>query len=328
MLTTRAGDGWSLSWGGCSEHDVVKRASEVALQLEDCEGFAIHAVDGVQFYSEEAFDDDGNLCENAEWTAYTPADEWEELPDTVPSFEIETEMEPVGVLAKFEHEGWVAPAEEEGVLREAQRAAGQLEGCVAFALHREEGVRLYTAAALGGAAGGSSLEEAEGWTAYVRLSEAEAVQVRNQRRIAERFKGSAIAKKLKEQMDSPHKSPPKDGAAKGMASLRRRAKEAAKEKGEGPEKEMEVKEEKEDEVSHDEGAQGIVALSARAQKKWDQLDADGSGVLEGEELVAMAEWVWSSFRPGQTITPNQRQREVVKVGCPLCMHACIFDPLV
>ena len=36
----------------------------------------------------------------------------------------------------------------------------------------------------------------------------------------------------------------------------------------------------------------------RAQKKFDKLDADGNGLLEGDELVELAEWVWSSFHPG------------------------------
>ena len=36
----------------------------------------------------------------------------------------------------------------------------------------------------------------------------------------------------------------------------------------------------------------------RAKKKWDQLDADGNGVLEGDELNGLAEWVWTAFHPG------------------------------
>ena len=36
----------------------------------------------------------------------------------------------------------------------------------------------------------------------------------------------------------------------------------------------------------------------KAQKKFDQLDANSNGLLEGDELVALAEWVWSSFHPG------------------------------
>ena len=36
----------------------------------------------------------------------------------------------------------------------------------------------------------------------------------------------------------------------------------------------------------------------RAKKKWDSLDADGNGTLEGDELNGLAEWVWTSFHPG------------------------------
>ena len=36
---------------------------------------------------------------------------------------------------------------------------------------------------------------------------------------------------------------------------------------------------------------------ARAQKKFAQLDADGSGKLQGEELAALAQWVFASFQP-------------------------------
>jgi hypothetical protein len=47
------------------------------------------------------------------------------------------------------------------------------------------------------------------------------------------------------------------------------------------------------------------ALSARAQKQWDQLDTDRSGTLAGPELALLAEWVWGSFRPGQAISAQQ-----------------------
>ena len=36
----------------------------------------------------------------------------------------------------------------------------------------------------------------------------------------------------------------------------------------------------------------------RAKKKWDSLGEDGNGVLEGDELNGLAEWVWTSFHPG------------------------------
>jgi len=40
----------------------------------------------------------------------------------------------------------------------------------------------------------------------------------------------------------------------------------------------------------------IFALSSRAEKKWDELDEDGNGWLEGEEILLLAEWAWGSFR--------------------------------
>merc|ERR1712166_1658591 len=36
----------------------------------------------------------------------------------------------------------------------------------------------------------------------------------------------------------------------------------------------------------------------RAWKKFDQLDQNAVGVLEGEELLGLAEWMWGSFHPG------------------------------
>ena len=40
-------------------------------------------------------------------------------------------------------------------------------------------------------------------------------------------------------------------------------------------------------------------LNSRALKKWNMLDRNMNNTLEGEELLALAEWVWCSFRPGQ-----------------------------
>ena len=39
-------------------------------------------------------------------------------------------------------------------------------------------------------------------------------------------------------------------------------------------------------------------LLVRAKKKFDKLDADGNGVLEGAEIVALSDWLWSMFHPG------------------------------
>ena len=57
----------------------------------------------------------------------------------------------------------------------------------------------------------------------------------------------------------------------------------------------------------------VFVLTGRAQKKWDQLDVDESGFLVGEEIEALAEWVWCSFRPGLTITPKERKHEAKKI---------------
>ena len=45
----------------------------------------------------------------------------------------------------------------------------------------------------------------------------------------------------------------------------------------------------------------VAVLTARAEKKWNQLDVDGSGELDGEEVLALAEWVWCSFHPANRI---------------------------
>ena len=57
----------------------------------------------------------------------------------------------------------------------------------------------------------------------------------------------------------------------------------------------------------------VAVLSGRAQKKWNELDVDGSEELDGEEVVVLGEWVWSSFRPGQTITAEEREQEAAKL---------------
>ena len=52
----------------------------------------------------------------------------------------------------------------------------------------------------------------------------------------------------------------------------------------------------------------------RAQKKFDKLDANGNGVLEGDELLGLAEWVWSSFHPGGVaLTADEQQAESAKL---------------
>ena len=57
----------------------------------------------------------------------------------------------------------------------------------------------------------------------------------------------------------------------------------------------------------------VYVLGEMAQKKWDELDSDESGELEGEEVMEMAAWVWKSFRPGQSITSEIKESESTKM---------------
>ena len=57
----------------------------------------------------------------------------------------------------------------------------------------------------------------------------------------------------------------------------------------------------------------LAELSTRAEKKWNQLDVDESGRLDGDEVMALAEWVWCSFRPEERITAAVRLREATKL---------------
>ena len=45
---------------------------------------------------------------------------------------------------------------------------------------------------------------------------------------------------------------------------------------------------------------------SEARAKFNALDSDGSGVLDGAELEALATWSWESFHPGQEITAGAR----------------------
>merc|ERR1712166_344887 len=54
-------------------------------------------------------------------------------------------------------------------------------------------------------------------------------------------------------------------------------------------------------------------LVRRAHKKFDQLDKNGNGLLEGEELTALGDWVWSSFHPGQDSILSKQELEGAKI---------------
>ena len=52
----------------------------------------------------------------------------------------------------------------------------------------------------------------------------------------------------------------------------------------------------------------------RAHKKFDQLDLDGNGTLEEDELLRLANWVWNSFHPnGAPLSNAERQVEKDKL---------------
>merc|ERR1712166_1046336 len=51
----------------------------------------------------------------------------------------------------------------------------------------------------------------------------------------------------------------------------------------------------------------------RAQKKFDQFDYDGNGLLEGHELVDLGEWLWSSFHPGDEASEDKKEAEGLKL---------------
>jgi len=53
---------------------------------------------------------------------------------------------------------------------------------------------------------------------------------------------------------------------------------------------------------------------SRAEKKFHQLDTNGDGVLAGEELVGLAEWLFNSFHPGGApLSPEKKEVETQKL---------------
>ena len=52
----------------------------------------------------------------------------------------------------------------------------------------------------------------------------------------------------------------------------------------------------------------------RAYKKFEQLDVNSNGLLEGDELSGLATWVWSSFHPGgQPVSAEFMEQEGAKL---------------
>ena len=50
-----------------------------------------------------------------------------------------------------------------------------------------------------------------------------------------------------------------------------------------------------------------------ARAKWEELDRDANGWLEGEEIRELAAWVWQGFRPGREITEEENDKEASKI---------------
>jgi len=57
----------------------------------------------------------------------------------------------------------------------------------------------------------------------------------------------------------------------------------------------------------------IDKLMCRARKKFDQFDFDGNGLLDGDELVHLGEWLWSSFHPGEEASEEKKEAEGLKL---------------
>ena len=70
-----------------------------------------------------------------------------------------------------------------------------------------------------------------------------------------------------------------------------------------------------DEGDAEEENEHVAVLSVRAQRKWDELDVDRNGELVGDEVLALAEWVWSSFRPGEAIIPVRSLGSAARITC-------------
>ena len=66
------------------------------------------------------------------------------------------------------------------------------------------------------------------------------------------------------------------------------------------------------EDGHDKDDAVLSVLSARAANKFKQL-AGGAGLISGDELMALAEWVAHSFRPGLKISAQTRLQEATKI---------------
>ena len=51
--------------------------------------------------------------------------------------------------------------------------------------------------------------------------------------------------------------------------------------------------------AHHHSPRSVAVALGRARVKFNELDLDGNGALEGDELVTLADWVWGQFHPSQ-----------------------------
>ena len=50
-----------------------------------------------------------------------------------------------------------------------------------------------------------------------------------------------------------------------------------------------------------------------ADREWSRLDVDDRNRLQGDDITALAEWVWCSFRPRHSITAEAREQERARI---------------
>jgi len=174
LLKAMRGAGWAEP---SSLEEVLARAGYEAENMDGCVAFGIHGTEGVEFYDEEAFDDDGELATTTDhvWQTYTPREPWEELPHTAaaPLVGIAAPLVEIGVLETFDTVGWLSPpngeawVDPEEVTMKAMAVAQNTQGCVGFGQHPTIGVKLYNEEAL--EEGDFPTVSAPGWIAQRKV---------------------------------------------------------------------------------------------------------------------------------------------------------------
>ena len=71
-------------------------------------------------------------------------------------------------------------------------------------------------------------------------------------------------------------------------------------------------------------------MAEKVRKKFDQMDWNGNGMLEGEELLALADWVFASFNPGKEVRDQSSLPPLhLQCGLQCCyMSLCYMSPCV